>query len=75
MTTSTLKRELHKTIDGISDKAILQAVYTLLQQKPSATKPLKALSASALLKRSKLSEKNIQEGKTIKHTDVKKRFK
>ena len=32
MGTKTLKRELHKTIDTITDNAVLEAVYTLLKQ-------------------------------------------
>jgi hypothetical protein len=33
MTTSNLKQELHKKIDSINDNAILEAIYTILNQK------------------------------------------
>jgi len=33
MTTTALKKELHKAIDGIDDATFLQAVYTIINEK------------------------------------------
>lgn len=33
MTIETLKREIHKKIDGIDDSALLEAIYTILNQR------------------------------------------
>lgn len=74
MTTLTLKKELHKTIDSITDKAILEAVYTLLQKSVEGSS-LKPMSESDFLKRNTRSQKDIKDGKVVSHTDVKKRFK
>jgi hypothetical protein len=73
MTTLTLKKELHKTIDSITDKAILEAVYTLLQKSVEGSS-LRPMSESDFLKRNTRSQKDIKEGKVVSHTDVKKRF-
>jgi len=40
METLQLKRNLHELIEQISDNRLLEAVYTLLNQTPSAQKPI-----------------------------------
>lgn len=72
MTTVTLKKELHKTIDQITDNALLEAVYTLLKHK---TTPLKPMSEADFYKRNAISQKDIAEGKLYTQAKVKKRFK
>lgn len=67
-------KELHKTIDSITAKAIQGAVYTLLQ-KSIAVSTLKPMSESDFLKRNTRSQKDIKAWKLVSHTDVKKRFK
>ena len=75
MTTLTLKKELHKTIDSISDKALLEAVYVLLQTKIQPQISLKPMSEAAFYIRNAKSQKDIAEGKLYTHASVKNRFK
>lgn len=75
MTTLTLKKELHKTIDSILDKTLLEAVYVLLQTKTPPKSALKPMSKADFYKRNTQSQKDITEGKLYTQASLKKRFK
>jgi hypothetical protein len=72
MTTSSLKKELHKTIDEINDNSLLEAVYTLL--KKNVRKPLEPMTEKEFYARNSKAQKDIKRGNVVSHKDVKKRF-
>jgi hypothetical protein len=72
MTTATLKKQLHKTIDNINDNALLEAVYVLLNNKKQTLKPL---TEADFYKRNGKSQQDIIEGRLYTQASVKKRFK
>jgi hypothetical protein len=47
MTTSALRKKLHEKIDSIDDNAVLEAIYTILNQKQKNNKNY-SLSSSQL---------------------------
>jgi hypothetical protein len=65
MTTASLKKELHKKIDSINDNAILEAIYTILnQQKGTENYSLTTEQLQELEKRNELHD----SGKAVYHT-------
>jgi hypothetical protein len=65
MTTSALRKELHKKIDSINDNAVLEAIYTILnQQKISESYTLSPEQMDELDRRNELHD----SGKAIYHT-------
>jgi hypothetical protein len=72
MTTSTLKQELHKKIDSINDNAVLEAIYTILNQKASPDNySLSSAQLDELDARNKLHD----SGKATYHTMAEMRKK
>lgn len=73
MTKAALKKQLHKTIDSVSDENILKAVYTLLNNSltSEANEPF---SLEEYAKRQKLSLKQIKEGKVKTQDSIKRKY-
>lgn len=73
MTKATLKKNIHKTIDSLNNESVLEAVYTILNNAVERESDL-PFSINEYKSRQELSLKQIKEGKTISHLDVKKKF-
>ena len=74
MTTSTLKKHIHKTIDTLDDAVLLDAVYTILKKNVANKKMLQPISEADFYVRNQKSQKDIIEGKLLSHSTVKKRY-
>lgn len=73
MTTATLKKQIHESVDNIHDTDLLEAVYTILH-KAGTGKSLKPMSLREFYARNAQSQKEIKQGKLLTEEDVKKRF-
>ena len=74
MTTATLKKHIHKTIDTFDDAVLLEAVYTILKKNIAHAKKLPPITEADFYNRNQKSQKDILEGKLVSHSIVKKRY-
>ena len=74
MTTTTLKKHIHKTIDTIDDTVLLEAVYTILKKNAAQKKMLQPITEAEFYSRNQKSQKDILEGKLVSQSLVKKRY-
>ncbi len=74
MTTTSLKKQIHESVDSIHDTDLLEAVYTILN-KAGTKKSLKPMSLDEFYARNAQSQKEIKEGKLFTQEEVKKKFR
>jgi len=75
MTATSLKKQIHESVDSINDTDLLAAVYTILNKAGREKGDLKPMSLEEFYARNAQSQKEIKEGKLLTQEEVKKRFR
>ncbi|MBA3662883.1 MAG: hypothetical protein H0W61_01555 [Bacteroidetes bacterium] len=76
MTTSAIKKQIHKAIDIVQSEAILKAIHLILDQELRQKKEaMKAFTLNEFFARNSQSQKEIKQGKLIEHKTVKAKYK
>lgn len=74
MTTSALKKQIHKAVDNIQDTGLLKTVYGLLSKKPKKLPTLKPMTVEELCERYERADRDIKAGRTIRLEEVRRRY-
>ncbi len=75
MTTTAIKKQIHKAIDSIESEPILKAIHMILDQELKHKKEaLKPFSLEEFYARNTQSQKEIKQGKVTAHKAVKAKF-
>jgi hypothetical protein len=75
MTTSAIKKQIHKAIDMVQSEPILKAIHLILDQELRQKKEaVKAFTIEEFYARNNQSQKEIKQGKLIEHKSVKGKY-
>jgi hypothetical protein len=75
MTTTAIRKEIHKAIDIIESEQMLKAIHMLVQEEiKHAKEALKPFSVEEFYMRNAQSQKEIKQGKLIDHARAKKKY-
>jgi len=75
MTTTTIKKQIHKAIDIVQSEPILKAIHLILNQELKQKKEaMKAFTLDEFYARNSQSQKEIKQDKLIEHRAVKAKY-
>lgn len=76
MTTTAIKKQIHKAIDLVQSEPILKAIHLILDQElKQKNEALHAFTIDELYARNNLSQKDIKQGRLTEHKVVKAKYK
>lgn len=74
MTTSALRKQIHKAVDNIQDARLLKTVYGLLSKKQKKLPSLKPMTIEELCGRYERADRDVKAGRTIRLEEVRRRY-
>ena len=75
MTTTAIKKQIHKAIDIVQSEPILKAIHLILNQELRQKKEaIKTFTLDEFYARNNQSQKEIKHGKLIEHKAVKAKY-
>lgn len=74
MTATTLRKRIQEAVENVDDEKILEAIYALVNKAQKRNSSLRPMTLEDMVKRVRLSEKDIQSGKTMSVDAVRKRY-
>ena len=75
MTTTAIKKELHKAIDIVDSEQLLRAIFMILNEELKNKKEaIKPFTLDEFYDRNAQSQKQIKQGKLIEHKSVKAKY-
>lgn len=76
MTTTAIKKQIHKAIDLVQSEPILKAIHLILDQELKQKKEaLHVFTIDEFYARNNLSQKDIKQGRLTEHKVVKAKYK
>ena len=76
MTTTAIKKQLHKAIDIVDSEQILKAIYIILNEELKNKKEgIRPFTSEEFYARNSQSQKEIKHGRLVAHKSVKIKYK